>query len=68
MKQVFAYLKKNKGNKMLEMEVLNFKSIDEFKKYLKKGSLVLINEVFYYLVNKKEFEVKHEIHFTASIE
>ena len=66
MKQVFAFLKKNKGKKMLEMEVLNFKSPDKFEKYLEKGSLVLINEVFYYLVNKKPIEVKHEIHFTAS--
>ena len=64
--QVNKYLKENKGKKMLEMEVLNFKSSDEFEKYLKKGSLVLINEVFYYLVNKKPIEVKHEIYFTAS--
>ena len=66
MKHVYAHLKKNKRKKMLEMEVLNFKSPDEFEKYLKKGSLVLINEVFYFLVYKKPIEVKHEIHFTVS--
>jgi len=66
MNQVNKYLKKNHGKKMLELKFLNFKSVDEFEKYLQKDSLVLINEVFYFLVNKKKIEEKHEIHFTAS--
>jgi hypothetical protein len=39
---------------MLEMKFLNYKSSDEFEKYLEEVSLVLINEVFYYVVNKKK--------------
>ena len=66
MKQVNNYLKKNHGKKMLELKFLNFKSADEFENYLKNDSLVLINEVFYFLVEKKKIEEKHEIHFTAS--
>ena len=67
MKQLFGFLKGKKfGRKMFELEVLNFKTADEFEKYLQKGSLVLINEIFYYLVNKQKVEIKNENHFTAS--